>query len=109
MGDRNSIHSKAYFMVLKVRFELTMEKLRRRMKAVHWTNYATSAKILVGVDGNAPRALTSLPSGTVLQTAAVGNTHNRKTGADGQTRTDNDFRRRLTRTVQYHYATSAKN
>ena len=30
---------------------------------------------MVGVDGNAPRALTSLPSGTVLQTAVVGNTH----------------------------------
>ena len=31
-----------------------------------------------------------------------------KTGADGQIRTDNDFRRRLTRAVQYHYAMSAK-
>ena len=28
----------------------------------------------MGADGNAPRALTSLPSGTVLQTAVVGNT-----------------------------------
>ena len=32
--------------------------------------------ILVGADGNAPRALASLPSGTVLQTAVVGNTQN---------------------------------
>jgi hypothetical protein len=29
---------------------------------------------LVGADGNAPRALTSLPLGTVLQTAVGGNT-----------------------------------
>jgi len=30
---------------------------------------------MVGADGNAPRALTSLPSGTDLQSAVVGNTH----------------------------------
>ena len=29
---------------------------------------------MVGADGNAPRALTSLPLGTVLQTAVGGNT-----------------------------------
>jgi hypothetical protein len=30
---------------------------------------------MVGADGNAPRALTSLPLGTDLQSAVVGNTH----------------------------------
>ena len=39
------------------------------------TAITISAKVanLVEVDGNAPRALTSLPLGTVLQTAVVGN------------------------------------
>ena len=38
------------------------------------TAITISAKVakLVEVDGNAPRALTSLPLGTVLQTAVVG-------------------------------------
>ena len=39
----------------------------------------------MGADGNAPRALTSLPSGTVLQTAVVGNTL--KIGGQGRSRT----------------------
>ena len=36
--------------------------------------YNLENKTLVGADGNAPRALTSLPSGTDLQSAVGGNT-----------------------------------
>jgi hypothetical protein len=36
--------------------------------------FVVKYRILVGADGNAPRALTSVPSGTVLQTAVRGNT-----------------------------------
>jgi hypothetical protein len=37
-------------------------------------NQLSYTDILVGADGNAPRALTSLPSGTDLQSAVGGNT-----------------------------------
>ena len=46
---------------------------------------------MVGADGNAPRALTSLPLGTVLQTAVVGNTHI-LFGGDSLIRTNDLFR-----------------